>query len=146
MKPACFLRVVITVLVITVLALGASEAVAQSDHEVVYAEDYCDGIGDGTPSNPWKSDDGSGCIEAAVNACANKAINGSGPATNSDGCTVVLPKGFVKVTDTIRVAWHSTGPDREDGSDEAQYGLVIRGHGLGLRHRVQATRYSPGPR
>ena len=78
------------------------------DHQIVYAETYA--VGDGSRCNPWSSVDGTGGIHDALAQCT----------PSSDGCTVILPKGYVRITSTI---------DASVGGRLS--GLVLRGHGSG---------------
>ncbi len=65
------------------------------------------------PSSPTKG------IQEAINAC------GQGFGTSIKGCTVVLPKGDVLITEGITIGGLTTST--------AKSGIVLRGHGAGLR-------------
>lgn len=108
-------------------------AAAQSDHEIVYVEDFAQGkveaspYAPGTWTNPWVGlTDGTGGIESAINSCKTKYAYSD--VASHWGCIVVLPRGFVEITETIDVNWDDLSPE-----GLPQYGLVVRGHGCGLK-------------
>ncbi len=124
----------IVAVVFTLGMLAAHPAVAQSDHEIVYVEDFAHGKVDpspyapGTMENPWIGlADNTGGIEPAVNSCKAKHT-GSQDGASLQGCIVVLPRGFVEITETIDVNWDDVWLE-----GLAQYGIVVRGHGYGLK-------------
>mgnify|MGYP001026492160 CR=1 FL=1 len=124
----------IVTVVFTLGMLAAHPAVAQSDHEIVYVEDFAHGKVDpspyapGTMENPWIGlADNTGGIEPAVNSCKAKHT-GSQDGASLQGCIVVLPRGFVEITETIDVNWDDVWLE-----GLAQYGIVVRGHGYGLK-------------
>lgn len=96
------------------VAASSFGARAQVDHQVVYAAEQSGVTGDGSLCNPWTSSSGTGGILEAVSACTTSQLG------NYRGCTVVLPRGVVRITATI---------DTYAGG--LRGGLVIRGHGAG---------------
>jgi hypothetical protein len=97
--------------------------------QIVYARDYVTcafpGVCDGSRIKPWISADGTGGIKGALDACFSS--NGD----SADGCIVVLPKGYVKITATINVS-----------GDARQEGLVFRGHGAGERATASSVSFA----
>ncbi len=89
--------------------------------QIFYARDYATG-GDGSGANPWSSASGTGGIQEAVDAC--------GCGYSSQGCTIILPRGVVRITQSIEIGTKLTQSGSCTG---AKNGLVFRGHGNGFR-------------
>lgn len=109
-------RVRIGLLYLFVAFIGHTAARAQNYH-VVYVEDFatCNNTPCGTEAEPWSTPDGTAGITTALASCFSPLGN------NTDGCVVVLPKGYVKISSTIELG--TSGQRRE--------GLILRGHGSG---------------
>jgi hypothetical protein len=113
--------------------LCVSSTCVASDRHIVYAEDYASCTTppcSGKKSDPWVGSDGAGGIQDALDACPSSHV---GTALDKrDGCTVILPKGYVTLTSSIVVDLNSYT------AEEYQDGLVFRGHGSG-QHSSSTT-------
>src|SRR5262245_4697058 len=86
-----------------VIAVGAHQVTSAQNHNIVYVEDYatCDVPANkcGTFGNSWHgldSLDHEGGIKSALAACG---VNAGGDS--HVGCTVILPRGYVAISETI---------------------------------------------
>jgi hypothetical protein len=109
-------------LLVSALCVGLSAVHAQGvDHQIVYVAELSGVTGTGALCDPWKSASGTGGISEALALC-NTPDNGK-------GCTIVLPRGFVRIDATI---------DTYNGVS-LRGGLVIQGHGTGEKYFVPAS-------
>ncbi|HJQ99116.1 MAG TPA: hypothetical protein VJ826_12460 [Candidatus Polarisedimenticolaceae bacterium] len=97
-----------------------------ADHNVVYVCDPPSSCqGDGTFGNPWRTTNQTGGISEALAQCTSLP-----PLSNQVGCTIVLPKGYVKIERTIDTSCPLAAACAS-GQFIQRYGLVIQGHGSG---------------
>ncbi len=100
-----------------------STALAQGvDHQIVYVAELPGVTGTGALCDPWKSPSKTGGIKEALDLCNSGANLGK-------GCTIVLPRGYVRIEATI---------DTYNGTS-LRGGLVIQGHGTGEKYFVPAS-------
>src|SRR4029450_340641 len=72
-----------------------SMALAQGvDHQIVYVAELPGVTGTGALCDPWKSPSKTGGIKEALDLCNSGANLGK-------GCTIVLPRGYVRIEATI---------------------------------------------